>query len=538
MRLNFNLLFYGKDNYFLLKAINNFKKNLLKSSTFQIGLYMKKNIMTVFCSIMVASFAPSSFGENLLGIYRQALQNDPEWAAIESNYEADQEKVIQAKSTLKPSVFINYSKSRITRAAGDVGVGLNNDLNQGINDCLLPAGGVTATCTEDLLTIMSDPNASLFQIIESGSSDNSTTTDNFSLQLSQPLLNLERLYTYRVSKSSLLKTKSDFNNAQQQFFLRIATAYFDTLKAKQELLFAQSENKAIYDQVQQTKTRYELGLIRITDVHEAQSSLDLSRSLVILADGVLQNAYEQLNAMTNGNVTDITPLSPDFTAAEPKPSSSDLWVDIALKNSEKIVSSKAAVDAAKLDVIQKQSGRVPTVDLFARLDNVKTGSQDDDSPFGSAGNLTSDSDTESIGINVVIPIYTGGLVSSKVRESRHRRDATQGRLEQTIRSVSRTVKNSYRQVENDLKRIGVFIASLESTKRSLKSTTDGYNSGSRNISDVLQAERKVFSTRRDLSNAKIDYILNSLRLKMAAGLLKPDDLLTVNNWLANGAAAQ
>ena len=493
---------------------------------------MKKNVLAVFCALIMSFCTSSALGENLLGIYRQALQNDPEWASIESNYEADKEKTIQAKSGLKPTIFLDYSKSRVTRSAADLGVGLSDELNQGIEDCL--AGPVIdPDCTEDLLNIISNPGQTLFQLSESGSSNNSTTVDNFSLKFSQPILNLERLYAYRASKSARLKTDSDFNDAQQQFFLKVATAYFDALKARQELLFAQAENKAIYDQLQQTKTRYELGLIRITDVHEAQSALDLSRSLVILSDGILQNAYEQLNAMTNGSISDISPLSPDFTASDPKPRGFDSWITLALKNNKKIIASEAAVKAAQLDVIQKRSGHVPTVDLFARLDNVKTDANDEETSFGAAGNFTSDSDTETIGIKVMVPIYSGGSVSSKVRESRYRLDSTQGNLEQTIRNVTKSVKNSYRQVENDLKRISVFITSLESTKRALKSTTEGYTSGSRTIFDVLQAERRVFSTRRDLSNARNDYIINSLRLKMTAGLLKSDDLLTVNSWLDN-----
>ena len=495
---------------------------------------MNRKFPAVICALLVSFFIPSAFAENLLGIYRQALQNDPEWAALESNYEADKEKTIQAKSGLKPSIFLNYSKSRVTRSAGDIGVGLSDELNQGIDDCLA-VPPISPTCTEDLLTIISTSDEALFQLNESGSSKNSTTADNFSLQFSQPLLNLERLYTYRASKSALLKTDSEFNDAQQQFFLKVATTYFDALKAKEELLFAQGENKAIYDQLQQTKNRYELGLIRITDVHEAQSALDLSRSLVILSDGFLQNAYEELNAMTNGSVSEITPLSPEFTAAEPLPRGIEPWIDIALKNNEKIIASEAAVKAAELDVIQKRSGHVPTVDLFARLDDVRTDAGDDGAAFGSAGNFSSDSDTETIGIRLQLPIYSGGLVSSKVRESNHRLASTQGHLEQTTRKITKSVKNSYRQVENDLKRITVFTTSLESTKRALKSTTEGYASGSRTIFDVLQAERRVFSTRRDLSNARNDYIIDSLRLKMAAGILKPDDLLTVNNWLANGS---
>lgn len=493
---------------------------------------MKKFLQSTFFLVLLAGFTNNVLGENLVDIYRQALQNDPEWAAIESNYEADKQKVFQAKAGLKPSLFVNYSKSRSSTSAPNIGVDLSSEINQGISDCFDPGGGLTPTCTEDLLQILQSPNQSLFQLIEGETEDQRITVDNFSLQLSQQILNLERLYGYRSAKSVLSKTESDFDNAQQEFFLRIVSAYFQALKAQQELIFAQSENNAINDQLAQTRNRYELGLVGITDVYEAQSALDLSQTGVILADDIYQNALEALNAITNARIDKLVPLAKDFPIVIPKPEGPQAWVDIGLQNNKRLFSAKAAVQAAEYELIQKRSGHAPTVELFASIDNVKT-DRGEDSAFGTASSLASDTESETIGLRVAIPIYTGGLTSSQVRESRHRLDATTSRLEHTTRNVITSVKNSYRNVLNDVKRIKVINLTLTSTERALEATQEGYASGNRNIFDVLQAQRSLFSARRDLSNARYDYVLNSLKLKQAAGILDAEDLLIVNDWLAN-----
>ncbi len=515
----------------MLQAINNLNI-YVKLGICLIWFYdMKKFLLPAALALPLIGFTNTVSGENLLEIYQQALQNDPEWAAIESNYEADKQKVLQAKAGLKPSLSINYSKSRTSSTAPNIDVALSDGLNQGISNCSDGMGGITASCPGELLSILQVPDQGLFQLIEGESEKQSTTVDNFSLKFSQPLFNLERLYAYRSAKAGLSKTESDFDKARQDFFMRLASAYFETLKAQEELAFALAENQAISDQLQLTKTRYELGLIRITDVNEAQSAVDLSQTGVILADSIYQNSLEKLSATTNTSISQLVPLAKDFPISMPKPEGFQAWIDLALKHNKPLSSAQASVTAAEYDVIKKHSGHAPTVDLFASIDNIKTDAGDGNR-FESSSNLTSDSESETIGLRVTIPLYSGGLTSSQARESRHRLDASTSHLEQTTRNVTASIKNGYRNVVNDIKRIEVINLTLDSTKRALKSTEEGYADGNRNIFDVLQAQRSLFSARRDLSNARYDYIINSLKLKQIAGILDAEDLIIVNDWLA------
>lgn len=519
-------------NFFLLKAFNITKHFLTNSFFYKISIKHKRYLLHIFFLIPLLGITNQAQAENLVEIYRQALQNDPEWAAMESQFEADRQQSAQVKAGLKPKLFVSYSKTRTSRTAPDIGVSLNDELQQGIENCFDPFGAITPTCDQELLTILSTPDQSLFQLVEDDAEKQNTTVDNFSIQLTQPLMNLERLYAYRASNMNLKRTESEFDLAQQQFFLKIATTYFEALKAQKELDFAKLENKAINSQLSQTRERYELGLIRITDVHEAQSALDLSKNIVLLADSAYKSALEQLNTLTNGTITSIEPLVEDLPVATPKPDDAQTWVDIAYKNNKQISSAQASVKAAEFNVIQKRSGHAPTVDLFASIDNIKTDAGED-SPFGSSSNFTSDSDSETIGVRVMLPIYSGGLTVSQVRESKHQLDASRSNLEKTYRKTQASVKNNFRNVVNDVKRVEVMKTSLLSTEKALQSTREGYSGGNRNLFEVLQAQRNLFSAKRDLHNAQTDYIINSLKLKFAAGILDTEDILVINDWLVN-----
>lgn len=485
--------------------------------------------ITLSCLIFSLLFSPAR-AQDLIDVYRQALKNDPTWAVQEASYFADKEQKNQVKSLLRPNVAITYSKTRSQRSAADIGVEFSEDSQRIILDC----ANDTANC--DVISHVAVPLVTgegldgLFTIVESDSKKARTTVDNFSIQVVQSLFHLENWYRYRSAKALSSKLDAEFALAEQEFIIKVAESYFNVLRAAEEVVFSKAEQSAIGQQLNQTKQAYKLGLGRITDMHEAQGAYDLSQTAVIVSEGLLQSAQEQLFSLTNQRNIQLAKLAEDFPISVPQPAGAEAWVQMALERNNTLMASRFAVNAADNLVVEKNAQYAPTVDLFASMDNIKTDAGDDN-PLGTAGNLTSDSDSQTLGIRLTLPLYNGGLTSSQTREAKHRQAASRAQLEAQVRRLTALCRELYRNVENDVRRIEVIRLTISSNESALEATQTGYAEGTRNVFDVLQAQRSLFSAKRDYANARYDYLINSLKLKQAAGILEAVDLKILNEWL-------
>ncbi|MBL4608579.1 MAG: TolC family outer membrane protein [Pseudomonadales bacterium] len=483
----------------------------------------------LLCFTLIAFYLPGFCNaEGLTEIYQIAIKQDPQWRIITENNKADQEIKVQSKALLRPVIGITYSKVRTSQDAPDIGITTHPDLNDELNSCL-DANNDASLCSSPVLQFVAN-GGSLFQLTESGTTNQSTTVDNFSLQLIQPLFNLERWHQQK--KSNYIGSKLDANHAlaKQQFILRVAEAYFNTLKAKEELEFAQREQRGIHDQLTQAKKRFKAGISGITEVHEAQGAYDSSQIGVLIADTAYEGTLENLNTITNAKQKTLAPLREDFPVTAPQPAGADNWVKLALRANKKVLAAFHGVKAAKQEVIEKTSQHAPTVDFIAGITNIKT-DNGEDAPYGSSGNLLSDTQQKSIGIKVTVPLYSGGLTSSQARQAVARSHAAQANFLLEQRIIAAKARNTYRSVLNDVKRVSLAKKSIRSSQNALQATQSGYRAGNRNVFDVLQAQRSLFSARRDYATARYDYIINSLRLKQVSGYLKEVDLEILDDWL-------
>ena len=482
--------------------------------------------------------------EDLIDVYQLALKNDPSWAARESSYQADKEQENQAKSLLRPSVGIVYSKSRTSRTAPDIGAGIAPEFVDSIGDsgsCLaeqdgqspFEAGlplGITLTCSTPVFDYISDPTNETFVLTESGSTKQRTISDNFSLKFSQPLFNLQSWYINRGAKSLASRIDAEFAFAEQDFIVNVAEAYFNVLKAGEELHFAQTEQSAIGKQLNQTKEGLNIGLTKMTDVHEAQGAYDLSQTGVIIAETLLENSQEQLTTLTNRSEFRLAKLAENFPISVPQPAGNEAWVKMSNDYNKNLLATRHVVNAAKHKVTEKSAGYAPQIDFFASIDNLKTNSGDN-SPVGTSGSLGSDLDSQTIGININIPLYSGGLTGSQIREAKHRHYASRAQLEAQSRKTAALTRSLYRKVTDGVKKIDSIRITIASNQYALEATQAGYATGTRNVFDVLQAQRSLFSIKRDYSNARYDYLIDSLKLKQVAGILEAIDLRLLNEWL-------
>ena len=413
---------------------------------------------------------------DLAAVYQLASQNDPELRAARATRDATLEVKPQARALLLPDLSLS-------------GEARYND---------------------------QDAESS----VSGGTFDESFGSRAAQLRVVQPLYRKDRFVQLDQAEDQVAKAAVDYTSAEQDLILRVANAYFGVLSAQDTLAFAEAEKKAIERQLDQAKQRFEVGLIAITGVHEAQARFDQARADEILAQNALDNALEELVRITGERVDPLSGLRRDLPLNSPQPASLDEWGDTALQTNPGIVSAQYDTDIARKQIEFASAGHLPTLDLVGSYGLARS-----DASRGT------DSDSAAIGVELAVPLYTGGGVSSRTREARFRYEAAQEVLEQRRRAVQTQVRNAYRGVESSISRVGALEATQVSARSALEATEAGFEVGTRTLVDVLNSQRDLFRARRDLAQSRYDYILNTLTLFQAAGTLQPTDVETVNGWL-------
>jgi outer membrane protein len=307
---------------------------------------------------------------------------------------------------------------------------------------------------------------------------------------------------------------------EQDLILRVAQAYFNVLSAQDMLEFAKAENAAIARQLDQSKQRFEVGLIAITDVHEAQAAFDQSRADLIQAENVLDNAWEAQQEIILQSVNQLAPLTADLPLNPPNPQNPEQWAETAQTQNLGLQATQFGVEIARMNIDVQDSGDSPTLDIVGshalNLSSSATGS---------------DAQTTTVGLQLNVPLYTGGAVNSRTRQARYDYEATQQNLDKQRRSVNRTVRDAYRGVMSSISTVEALKASTISAQSALEATEAGFEVGTRTMVDVLNAQRDLFRARSNYSKVRYDFILSGLQLKQATGTLTKEDLMQVNSWL-------
>lgn len=432
----------------------------------------------LLCGLIGLLSTQPALSMNLIETYEKALSYDSGIASARAGYEAQQASVDISQSSLLPQIF----------AFGD------------------------ADYTDQ----------------DGPAIDNGARTLSYGVQLTQPLFRADNWYQYDASKFQSESARAQYNLAQQQLMLSAATAYFNVLRAADNLTTTQAAEKAFQRQYEQSQERFDVGLIAITDVYESRAGYDAARSVRIAAENNLDIAHERLARLTGEYADTVDNLKQEFPLSQPEPQDPSAWVNTALEQNWNVQAAQFDLQTSEANLATAKSGHYPTLDL-----NASYGEADVDGAFapGSDGTTTEGS----VSLTLTVPIYTGGGTQASVRQQRSLVEATQQTLETVRRDVSVNTRSLYLTVNNNVETASSLYQTIISRRSALDATRAGYEVGTRNIVEVLDAERNYYESLRDYSNARYDYVVNTLTLKQSAGTLSPQDLMDLNTWLSASA---
>ncbi|MBZ2170164.1 TolC family outer membrane protein [Marinobacter sp. F4216] len=355
----------------------------------------------------------------------------------------------------------------------------------------------------------------------------------FGAQLTQPVFRADAWYRFDASQFQTESARAQFNLAQQQLILDVATAYFNVLLAQDTVTTTLAAEAAIQRQYEQAQERFDVGLIAITEVYEARALFDDTRSRRIVAENQLNVAREQLARLTGEYTEELENLRENFPLGRPEPADPAAWEKTALEQNWSIQSAVYDLNTSEANLRAAKAGHYPTLDL-----NASYGKSDIDGLEEPGATFTQRDGTTTqgvIGLTLNVPIYTGGGTQASVRQQRSLLDVAEETLNTVRRDVRVTTRSLFLTVNNNIETASALEQTIVSRRSALDATRAGYEVGTRNIVEVLDAERAYYVALRDYANARYDYVVNTLRLQQAAGTLSPKDLIVLNNWLSETA---
>ena len=454
---------------------------------------MKKTITSLVVGITTAISSTNIYADDLLTVYQQAQANDPLVLKTHAQFLAAKEGIVQARAVLLPQ--LNATASYSERESD----------SQNYNDAF---GAIGSTIT-------------------------STANDtNFTANLNMQLYRHDSWLRMDNAKKSAHLSDVSYQISKQDLMVRVTEAYFNVLSAQDDLEFAQAEKAAIERQLEQTKQRFSVGLTAITDVHEAQAQYDNALTEEIRAENAVYNAEEALRVITNVYPRNLSTLNTArFSASRPAPDSANEWQQTAEAKNLDIIAQKIGVDIAKKDIKIARAGHYPTLDLSGRYSRSKDQSGFSSELFNAEFPETPYYDSQSIGITLTVPIYSGGATSSQVRQAQSNFVASSQDLAQTHRNAVRNARNAYNTVIATVSAIKALEQSVLSAESALKATEAGFEVGTRTIVDVLNSTRNLYNAKRNLSTTRYDYIQAVLSLKRAGGTITEKDISDINQGL-------
>ena len=314
--------------------------------------------------------------------------------------------------------------------------------------------------------------------------------------------------------------------------LSAAQAYFETLRAQDLLAASKAEEVALLRQQQQAQARLDNGASSITDLLDAQAAFDTATANRKLAERKVEDAFEGLSRLTKQRYSSIEAIAHQLPIETPQPNDSNVWVSRAVQQNLALLASNYAVAAAEHTRSQRKAGFAPTLDAvvsYRKGDNDNFG-YSNPTDFGRSG-YYGDVAQRSVGLELNIPLYSGGSTRSQVREATERLAQSEDEREDQRREVVQNVRNLHRAVNSDTEQVIARRQTILSSQASVKANQVGRELGSRNTADVLNAQRQLYNAVRDYNNARYDYIINTLKLKQAVGTLSPADLSSLAMYL-------
>ncbi|MBK1720670.1 TolC family outer membrane protein [Thiocystis violacea] len=438
-------------------------------------------ILPALISTVLLGLAQSAAAEDLLQIYDKAVVSDPALREAEQTLFATREVKPQARSLLLPNLSVQ----------GDV----------------------------DYLDVNTNGRSS------SGSYSyrDDYGTQGLQAVVNQSVFNRANWMTLQKSDNVIAQAEAQYRNAQIDLMVRTTTAYFDVLRAADGVTVQEALLRANERQLEQSKQRFEVGLVAITDVNESQAAYDTSRADLINGKNALGNAWEALRTIVGPISVPLARLGDKLPLAPPEPNDISAWADAAIRSNYGIVAASEAATAAKRSIDIERSGYYPTVNLQAGYDISRSDAE-----------IGSDSDSAFVGLSVTVPIFQGGAVASRTREAGFKFRAAQDQLDQVRRQVDQQVRDAFRGILSSIEDVKARQASIVSARSALESTQAGLEVGTRTQVDVLNAQRSLFQAEFDYLSARYTYIINGVKLHQATSTLTREVLAKGNAWLNPG----
>jgi outer membrane protein len=441
--------------------------------------------------------------ESLLDIYQRALQNDPSIREAEAIFRANIEAKPQVRSNLLPN--LSFSAGRSSRFSES------------------PSGAVVPSTGE---------------VFGTGNEITSTNED-MSLSLSQTIFNWAQYTQLKQADKTVARAETDLEVARQDLLIRVAEAYFNVLAAEDSLASEVAARESIARQLEQAQRRFEVGLIAITDVQESQAGFDQAVAAEIQAQRALATSQEFLREIIGEYVTELAGPIDDLPLLTPDPANAEEWVRTALRQNLTLISSRINADIVLDDITIQRAGRLPTLDFSAGYSDSTTDTLaiiDALDPITGAPTRVSRPSTSSpLGynwsFNLRVPLFTGGLNSSRIQQAVYQHRAALEGLERVARQTERQTRDAYLGVLSEISRVQALRQAVESSQTALRATEAGFEVGTRTTVDVLASQDVLRRAQTNYARSRYDYMLNVLRLQLASGGLAIEDIEQIDTWL-------
>ncbi|MGE3320026.1 MAG: TolC family outer membrane protein [Candidatus Berkiella sp.] len=422
--------------------------------------------------LILASFGVTHVAkaEDLWQVYRIAEDSDPTLQAAYDAYQANKQALPIAISVMIPNLSASYNTT-----------GVNSNAN-----------------------FQGDYN-----------------TQNYGLTLTQPIYHPEHWAQLNSARHLVKGAYATYYSATQDLMIRVAERYFAVLGAIDDLNFTVAQRKAFARQLEQTRQRFDVGLIAITDVEEARARHDKAVAEEIAAQNTVANQYERLREITGIAVKEVTlfPPTKPLTLLPPNPAQQETWVETAQKSNPDVIAAQEAASQAKAAIGTQVAGHFPKFDLNGQLQRSKGAP-----PFPFDQLVYN----RVLALNVSVPLFAGGGVYARTQEASSRYYEAKDRLEIQKRSVNSATRQAYRGVLTTISEVQALAQAVISSKSALQATLAAYEVGTRTMVDVLDAESNLLNAERVHAKARYNYLFQGLKLKQAAGILTAEDLCAVN----------
>ena len=435
------------------------------------------NLKSLLCITLAFLVCKNTVAADLVEVYQMAEASDPVYRQSVAAYEATLEAKPQARALLLPTVSLSAN------------------------------------------TVTNDQNISTATGTSPG--EVSFNSHGYSLDISQPVFRYDRYLSLQQADLQIQQAQAELDASLQDLIIRVAERYFEALAAVDNLNFVRAEKTSLGRQLEQAKQRFEVGLIAITDVHEAQAGYDQSVANEILAENLIDNTHEGLREVTGNYITDLASLGDTMPLVTPQPDVIEEWTQVSQQQNLQVIAAKSQLENARQEIKIQQSGHLPTLDIVANKGYSSSGGR-----FGGA-----QIHSTAIGLELNVPLFEGGLVNSRTREAHSLYNQVFQQLEEAYRAAQRQTREAYLGVISGISQVKALTQSVISSESALEATQAGFEVGTRTTVDVVASQRALLQSKRDYARARYDYILNTLRLKQAAGTLTPEDLHKINSWL-------